>query len=191
MAQRTGRDRVSRFTPTGALVAANVGAYAFTSVIGGNFLWTRDWVLQLYGQFNLLVTEGWYWQLLSAMFVHVNFFHLGGNMVFLTVFGLRAEEFSMKLLILPFISHQDLLSLLWGPIFVSAGASGAIFGLFGANAAYLGSFSGSIIGALIYSFYLLLLTTGAGINFLAHFGGFVAGLLMGYALAKGRKAPFD
>jgi len=182
--------------PTGALVAVNVGAYAFTSVIGGDFLWTRDWVLQLYGQFNLLVMKGWYWQLLSSMFVHVNFLHLVGNMVFLTVFGLKVEELfnEVTYLAIYFASGLvgNLLSLLWGPIFVSAGASGAIFGLLGANIAYLGrSFGGSIIGALIYSLYLLFLTTGAGINFLAHSGGLAAGLFMGYAMAKRRKAPFN
>jgi membrane associated rhomboid family serine protease len=72
---------------------------------------------------------------------------------------------------------------------VSVVASGAIFGLFGANMIYLGkAFGGSITSALIYVFFLLFLTTGVEVNSLVHFGGLAAGLLIGYALAKRRKS---
>jgi rhomboid protease GluP len=72
---------------------------------------------------------------------------------------------------------------------VSAGASGAIFGMFGAVLIYLRKMlGGSIIGALIISFYFLLLNSASPqINLFAHFGGLVAGLLIGYILAKSRK----
>jgi rhomboid protease GluP len=70
----------------------------------------------------------------------------------------------------------------------SVGASGAIFALFGGAAVYARrSFSQSIIGALIYAFFLLLLSSGPGVNIFAHLGGLGTGLLIGYVLATRRK----
>lgn len=191
-------------TPTGMLVFANVAMYFFTSIIGGSFLETNLEIQRegneiiiskpaIFAQVNFLVMHGWYWQLFSAMFVHVNLVHLVGNMLFLLIFGFRAEElFSKKVYLTIYFASGllgNVLSLLWGPSMVSAGASGAIFGLFGANMIYLGeTFGRSITSALIFAFFLLFLTTGIGVNFLAHFGGLAAGLLIGYALARKHKS---
>ncbi|MGB9853854.1 MAG: rhomboid family intramembrane serine protease [Candidatus Bathyarchaeales archaeon] len=180
------------FKPTYMLILANFAVYAYTSIIGGNFIFTGDEALERYGQVNSFVMNGWYWQLFTSLFVHVNIIHLLGNMFFLTVFGLRAEE----LFILPeylatyFLSGLtgNLLTLLLGPTIVSAGASGAIFGLFGACAVYIRRAIGqSLVSALLYSFFLLMISTAPGVNVLAHFGGLVAGLLIGYVLASKRK----
>lgn len=181
-----------KFTPTVALVVTNVGMYVFTSVLGGNFVETNRWVLIRFGQTNLLVMHGWYWQLFSAIFVHINLVHLAGNMFFLLIFGFRAEELFSKTVyfFIYFASGLlgNLLSLLMPLYTVSAGASGAIFGLFGANVVYVGeTFGRSVTSALIYAFFLLLITAGAEVNFFAHFGGLATGLLIGYALAKRRK----
>ncbi|NIU82458.1 MAG: rhomboid family intramembrane serine protease, partial [Candidatus Thorarchaeota archaeon] len=92
--------------------------------------------------------------LFTAMFVHVHLFHLLGNMLFLLIFGARGEElFSEKEFFFIYLGgglSGNLLTLLMGPSTVSAGASGAIFGMFGACVIYLGQTSGqSIIGALV------------------------------------------
>jgi len=53
---------------------------------------------------------------------------------------------------------------------------------------YMGKTLGqSIMGALVYSFFLLILSTGRNVNLFAHFGGLAAGLIIGYSLAKNRK----
>ncbi len=185
-------------------MVANVGMYVFTSVLGGNFVETNLGVLvngnkilitppTLFAQVNLLVMRGWYWQLFSAIFVHANLVHLAGNMLFLFIFGFRAEELFSKTVyfFIYFASGLlgNLLSLLMPPLTISVGASGAIFGLFGANVVYVGeTFGRSVTSALIYAFFLLLITTGAGVNIFAHLGGLAAGLLIGYSLAKKRKA---
>ncbi|MEM3356365.1 MAG: rhomboid family intramembrane serine protease, partial [Candidatus Bathyarchaeia archaeon] len=49
------------------------------------------------------------------------------------------------------------------------------------------SFSQSIIGVLIYAFFLLFLSSGPGVNNYAHLGGLLTGLLIGYLLAAKRK----
>lgn len=181
-----------RFMLTYILVTLNIVAYAYTSVIGGDFVETSFDVILLYGQVNYFVMKGWYWQLFTSMFVHVNIVHLFGNMFFLLVFGLRAEElFSLReYLSIYFLSGLagNLLTLLFGPAMISAGASGAIFGLFGACTIYIRRAVGqSIIGALLYSFFLLTVSSGPNVNNFAHLGGLIVGLLIGYFLATKRK----
>jgi len=179
------------------LITANLMVYAYTSVVGGNFLETDYEVLLRWGQFNSFVMKGWYWQLLTSIFVHVDVIHLFGNMFFLLIFGFRAEELfsTEEFLLVYFLSGLcgNLLTLLlMHPLTLSAGASGAIFGTFGACVIYLRKTLGqSIMSALVYSFFLLMMNAGMGVNILAHFGGLAAGLIIGYALAKSRKISVD
>ena len=181
---------LTKMTATIALIVVNVLVYVFTSMLGGNFINTDLNVLLFFGQANYLVLEGWYWQLFTSMFVHVNFIHLTMNMLFLFIFGIRAEElFSKKLYLGIYIESGlvgNILTLLMGPAMVSAGASGAIFGIFGASIIYVGQAVGrSIMNALAYAFIMLLLSSmAAGVNILAHLGGLAAGLIIGYAAAK-------
>ncbi len=185
-----------KLTPTVFLVLVNVGVYIFTSVIGGDFIQTSDSVLLELGQFNRSVLNGAYWQLLTSIFVHVDIIHLALNTLFLIIFGLRSEElFTTEeyffVYMLSGLAGSLLTLFLMSPLTLSAGASGAIFGMYGASIIYMRkTFGQSIAGALIYSFLLLMLTAGAGVNIVAHFGGLAAGLIIGYALAKSRREQF-
>jgi rhomboid protease GluP len=183
-----------RFTPTTILIIANTLVFAYTSVVGGSFPQTSAIMLRTWGQYNhYVIVHGWYWQLFTSMFVHADLLHLLLNMVFLLIFGFRAEELFSEgeFLAIYFVSGLigSLLTLLMPLNTVSVGASGAIFGMFGACVIYLRQMlGGSIIGALILSFYFLLLNSASPqINLFAHFGGLLAGLLIGYFLAKSRK----
>ncbi len=184
-----------RLSPSTILIAANVLVYVLTAVITGSFLVIGEDALLLLGQNNAYVLSGGYWQLFTSLFVHVNLIHLLGNMVFLLIFGLRAEElFKTEEFVLIYFASGlfgNLLTLLAAPFIVSAGASGAIFGIFGAAVIYIRkTFGESIVGALIFSFFLLMLSFSAGVNIIAHFGGLVAGLVFGYFLARGREVVF-
>ncbi len=182
-----------KYKPTLILIALNVAFYVYTSIAGGNFLNTDINMIAIYGQVNAFVFQGAYYQLFTSMFVHANIAHLGGNMLFLLIFGLRGEEmFSLpEYLTVYFLGGLagNLLSLWLLPLDVpSVGASGAIFALFGAVAVYARrSISQSIIGALIYVFFLFFISSGPGVNVFAHLGGIAAGLLIGYILATRRK----
>ncbi len=185
-----------KLTPTVFLVAVNIAVYIFTSVVGGDFIQTSIVALRQYGQYNLSVWNGSYWQLLTSIFVHVDIVHIALNMLFLVIFGLRAEElFTTEEYFTVYMLSGlagGLLTLFMMPIYtLSAGASGAIFGMYGAGIIYMRKTLGqSIVGALIYSFFLLILTTGTDVNIVAHFGGLAAGLMIGYALAKSRRPLF-
>ena len=83
----------------------------------------------------------------------------------------------------------NVLSLALGPNLLSVGASGAIFALFGAIVViyHRRSVRQSILGALVYAFFLFFISAGEGVNILAHLGGLGFGLLVGYWLATRRK----
>jgi rhomboid protease GluP len=182
-----------KYKITFVLIALNVGMYIYTSVAGGDFLITSNRMIWQWGQVNgLVLIYGWWWQLFTSMFVHATIIHIAGNMFFLLIFGLRAEEmFSLPEYLAIYILgglFGNVLSLLLGLDFVSVGASGAIFALFGACVIYARrSIGQSIFGALIFAFFLLIISSGENVNYLAHIGGLVAGLAMGYVLARRRK----
>lgn len=96
----------------------------------------RDGLLAMgANQGTLVVFDGQWWRALTSLFVHVGILHLAVNMYSLWRIGAFVEN----LLSGPLFALVYLLSglggafasILWAPINVSAGASGAIFGLFG------------------------------------------------------------
>ena len=185
-------------TITYALIALNVLVYVYTSYLSGNAWMASGNVLEQFGQDNLLVMQnGAYYQLVTSMFVHVGLEHIFGNMLFLLIFGLRAEEMfdTTEYLGIYLLSGLagNLLSLLPTILFpsynmVSAGASGAIFGMFGAVVIYSRRAIGqSILTALFFAFFLFIINIGPQVNIFAHAGGLVVGLLIGYFLGATRK----
>jgi rhomboid protease GluP len=182
-----------QYMPTYVLIAANVAVYAFTSILSGS-LTTGDDVLGRLGQINANVWNGEVWRLFTAIFVHADIVHIFGNMFFLLIFGLRAEDmFDIKEYVLIYLLSGlsgGLLTLaLWPPETLSIGASGAIFGVLGATIIYARhSIGQSIMGALIYAFFFFIINAlGTNVNYLAHLGGLATGLLIGYALAASRR----
>ncbi len=182
----------AKYKPTYILIAINIAIYIYGAIAGGNALETGDNVVYVWGQVNDFVFQGAYWQLFTSMFIHASIFHLAGNMLFLLIFGLRGEEmFSLpEYLGIYFLGGLagNLLSLVFGPNFISVGASGAIFAMFGAAVIYdRHSVRQSIMGALVYAFFLFFINVGSNVNILAHLGGLVVGLALGYAIASRRK----
>jgi rhomboid protease GluP len=186
-----------KYMPTYMIIGLNILMYIYTSVIGDGFITTGKSAISLFGQVNYaIIYYGWYWQLFTAMFVHANIIHLLGNMFFLLIFGLRAEElFSIdEYVLIYFLSGLTgnlltlLATLLFGYDIISVGASGAIFGIFGACIIYVRrAIEQSIISALLYAFFLFMISSGPGANIFAHLGGLVVGLLIGYVLGATRR----
>ncbi len=164
--------------------------YVYTSLLSGDFVNTNYYVLLFFGQWNLAVLQyGAYWQLITSMFVHVSIVHIASNVLFLFIFGLRAEELfsTVEYYAVYLLSGLagNLLTLAAGPGFpVSAGASGAIMGVFGADIIFMRRALGqSIVGSLLFAFMFFVITGSEGTNLLAHFGGLVGGLVLGYVFA--------
>ena len=179
-----------KFMPTYILIGINVVFYIYTSLIGGNFLNTNPEMIYRFGQVNgLVIYDGLYYQIITSIFVHGNIAHLFGNMLFLLIFGLRAEEFFSlpEYFFIFFLGGLtgNLLSLLLLPLNLpSVGASGAVFAMFGATIIYARrTVSESIAGALIYALFWLFLSSGPNVNNFAHIGGLITGLVIGYVIA--------
>lgn len=142
--------------------------------------------------YSPLIKAGEYYRLLFAGFIHIGVIHLFVNMYSLLAIGTRLESLigKWKFLIVYLVSLiiGNLMSMLFIGNSISAGASGALFGLFGAllyfgyhYRVYLGSMMASqVIPILIINFSLSFFLSG--IDLAAHIGGFVAGLLTLWAL---------
>jgi rhomboid protease GluP len=182
-----------KYKPTYVLIALNIAIYIVGAIIGSDAIYTPDSVVLMWGQVNYFVLNGAYWQLFTSMFIHASIVHLVGNMLFLLIFGLRGEEmFSLPEYLGIYLLGGlagNLLYLLFGSVSVPAvGASGAIFAIFAAAIIYdRRSVKQSILGALIFTFFLFFINIGENTNLLAHFGGLVAGLILGYIIASLRK----
>ena len=143
----------------------------------------------------MLEGEGYY-RLFTSMFLHFGIDHLANNMVMLGAIGwnLEYEIGKIKFLIIYLGSGLagNILSafgdLMTGEYAVSAGASGAVFGIIGAllyvvirNKGQIGTISGRglvfmVILSLYYGF------TSSGVDNLAHIGGLIAGFVLGVLL---------
>jgi len=142
--------------------------------------------------FTTLTYQGQYWRLISNCFLHIGMIHLLFNMYALLYIGLLLEPIIGKwklglAFILTGISGS-LVSLAWHDMILSAGASGAIFGLYGLYIALLitnlidkESKKGILVSILIFVGYNLLFGLRGGIDNAAHIGGLFSGLLLGFS----------
>lgn len=147
----------------------------------------------------LTLEQGQYWRLLTSVFVHVGITHILMNSIgFLFAAALLEHNLGRQLFVFVYISTGILASLtsaLWNENMVSAGASGAIFGLYGFILAKLLSANeqqrkmndGLIITIFIYVLYNLIMGLTGNIDNAAHIGGLLSGIIMGVLLKnKGR-----
>ena len=132
------------------------------------------------------------WRLLTAVFLHSSFFHIGLNMLALWMIGRSLE---------PLLGHARfvalyLLSGLGGSVGVAliapgiwvVGASGAVFGLLGALLVIGRHIGANITGILIVLGINLVIgfVPGYNIAWQAHIGGLLVGALIGLVFARTR-----
>jgi len=143
------------------------------------------------------IFEGDWWRLATSLFVHIGLLHLVFNMFVLWYVGRELEPLfggiSLGLLYLYSGVVAGMLGVLQEPEVVSAGASGAIFGIFGGSLGYL-LFNHRRVPSRIRVFLvtfvlplaLLTLLIGIlvdGIDNLAHGVGLVTGLCLGVLMS--------
>ncbi|MYS43150.1 rhomboid family intramembrane serine protease, partial [Streptomyces sp. SID5998] len=134
------------------------------------------------------VAQGQWYRLITAMFLHANYFHILFNMLSLWWIGgpLEAALGRARYLALYFVSGlagSALTYLLAAPNQQSLGASGAIFGLFGATAVLMRRLRYDMRPVIALLVINLIITFGWGsIAWQAHIGGLVAGVVVGYAM---------
>lgn len=149
-----------------------------------------------------VLEQGEYYRLVTCIFLHFGFDHLMSNMIMLAVVGwnLEFEIGRIKFLIIYFISGLggNLVSAWWDIhtdyFAVSAGASGAVFGIIGAllyiairNHGQLGNVSGRglLFMAALSLYYGF---TAGGVDNAAHIGGLLMGFVLSVLLYWKRKS---
>lgn len=186
---------------TAALIVINIAVFFFLSLFGD----TEDaaFMFQHGAMYEPTVTQGHeFYRIFTSMFLHFGISHLVNNMVLLGALGwnLELEIGKIRLLIIYLISGigGNLLSLYreiaTETYAVSAGASGAIFGLMGAlfyvvaaNRGRLGRLSGrGMLVMVMLSLYFGL--TSSGVDNWAHIGGLISGFVMAVILYRGKNA---
>jgi len=189
---------------TVALIAVNVIVFLFLSFRGmtedGMFLLEHGAMYVPY-----MIEKGEYYRIFTSMFLHFGFDHLLNNMVILAAIGwnLEYEIGQLKFVILYLFSGLggNLLSAYWdirvGDYAISAGASGAIFGVIGAllyvairNRGRIGDISGKgLVFMIILSLYYGY--SSGGVDNMAHIGGLIAGFLLSVLLYRKKNRKFS
>ena len=151
-----------------------------------------DVLIQNGANVDFLTKNGEYYRLLSSIFIHVGVIHFVFNMYALSVVGPQVESFfgRFRYFLIFIISgiSGSILSITFNTNTVSAGASGAIFGLMGALlffGYYYRGYLGSIIKSQIIPIIIINLIIGfssTGIDNAAHIGGLIGGVLSSMAL---------
>lgn len=165
---------------------------ALCVIIYGADLLLGNALTLLGANYGPLVKDGQIWRIITCVFLHAGIFHLACNMYALYVVGPRVEDFfgKIKFLLIYLISGicGSLLSIGLNDKVVSVGASGAIFGLFGALL-YFGYAYRGYIGAMVKSqilpvvfLNLMLSFMIPGIDMWGHIGGLIGGVISAYML---------
>ena len=197
------RSRLALITPelfiARILIAINVLVFVVMLIGGVNPLQpTIDSLIRYGADYGpKTITHGEWWRLFTSMFLHIGILHIGFNMFVLWQVGPFVERLlgNMGFLIVYLVSGLAgaSVSLAWNPYVVSAGASGAIFGVYGALLGFLSirrdSIPSEVLGPIMKSALVFLgynLVYGlivSGTDLAAHLGGLAAGFVCGLALS--------
>jgi rhomboid protease GluP len=179
---------------TYALVAHNVAAYIWVAFTGG-FGDTNSLIAHgaLYGP---LVARGEYWRIVTSAFLHGGLMHIGLNMFALVQVGTYLETLvgSVRMLAIYTIAliGSGIAVFLFSPNDVTVGASGAIFGIFGALVAIGLRLGPRGRGLITQTLPIVGLNLAFGfsmpnISNAGHIGGLASGFLAGLAIFMTRR----
>lgn len=190
---------VKGFFVTPLLIDINILIFILMVISGANILLPDNQILISWGaNFRPLTLSGEWWRVITNCFLHIGIVHLLLNMYALLYIGLLLEprlgslRFFTAYLLTGIAGSVN--SLYWHELTISAGASGAIFGLYGVFLAMLTTnlIEKTARKALLTSvgvFVIYNLANGVkgGIDNAAHIGGLICGLIIGYAYYPGLK----
>ncbi|PRQ01130.1 rhomboid family intramembrane serine protease [Enhygromyxa salina] len=178
---------------------------------------SSDMLIDFGGNLGVRTSNGQWWRLLTATFVHGGIYHIGFNLYFLWVIGRISEQIygpaAYGLIYFASGLLASLLSVAWEPTAVSVGASGALFGVFGAlmgftlrrrsvlppefvatvrrNAIIVIGLSAviSVLRPAMDKFAPNVEASVPYVDVAAHVGGLLAGLGLGYLISRLSERP--
>lgn len=190
------------FAVTPVIIAINVLVFVVMVISGVHFMMPNTESLVAWGaDFGPYTLSGEWWRLFTSTYIHIGIIHLAMNMYALLYIGNLLEPILGKVRFMAAYTIAGILgsvaSIWWNDVQVSAGASGAIFGMYGvflallttniikesARKSLLGSIGVFVIFNLAYGF------RDSNVDNAAHIGGLLSGLLIGFAMLPGIKNP--
>ncbi len=187
--------RASFGRPTSQTAPVSFTIMAITAgifVIGMLSPEANRWLFQAFAQANVLVSLGDWYRVFTAALLHGGFMHIAFNMYALYLFGPRLEQQvgspAFAALYVATAGTGGMISYLFGPLNqVSIGASGAIFGLFGAWMFVAWKMRGTPGGRAMFNQLGVLLAINLalpllvpGIDWRAHVGGLLGGIFIAW-----------
>ncbi len=172
------------------LLTANVVIFLVMAASTGTMNWDAQTLFEWGGNLGRASLHGQPWRIVTATFLHASLPHIFGNMVLLLITGAFLErKLGSLLFTLVYFAcgiAGGVLSAWSHPNVVGIGASGAIAGLLGAMIAlYATRRAPEVSGAWIAQTFVInaLYSFAPNVDGLAHLGGFLGGLLLGFLLA--------
>ena len=182
-----------RYSVTIVLIVINIIVYFAEEMSGGS---TSNNVALTFGAaFTPFILQGQWWRLFTSMFVHFGISHIANNMLSLFILGRIVEQYygHFRFLVLYLVSGLGgniltvLLELHSGDFNLSAGASGAIFGIMSAFVLFairpetrrcfpLKNVLAGVFFSIMPGFF------NSGISISAHIGGFITGIILAFLL---------
>ena len=183
-----------------AIVALNVLCFILVIVLNGGYAATldSDTMLRMGALSYDTFTSGKWYQIITSMFLHFGITHLFNNMILLIYAGCQLEQMVGKIRYLLLYMGSGIVgnaASLWyyhsiSEYAVSAGASGAIFGVIGALLVILAwNRTNNAETTPRRLFFLAFITiyygmTTIGVDNAAHIGGLISGIFGGFLLSK-------
>lgn len=181
---------------TPILININIAVFIIMAISGVSiFMPDNESLISWGANFRPVTLEGEWWRLFTCCFLHIGVLHLLMNIYALLYIGSLLEPYlgKMRFLTAYLLTGiaASITSLWWHDLTISAGASGAIFGLYGVFLALLttdliekSARKSLLISIAIFVLYNLLYGFSGGIDNAAHIGGLISGIIVGYSFVS-------
>lgn len=171
------------------IIGLNVAVFLLVTLMTGNPVGASGSIFEhgaLYGPF---VANGEWWRILSSGFLHFGVLHLAGNMLLLWFLSQEMEpmlgRMRFAILYVTSLVGGSLGVLILSPMSLTAGASGAVFGLMGGLIvlqlrAHQNPWNSGVAGLVLIDLVFTFAVPGVSIG--GHVGGLIAGAAAGLVL---------
>ena len=176
---------------TYVLMVVNILLFLVTAFLSGSYYSVDTGTLYKFG--GLVKNTNEYYRSIASAFLHAGLIHLIFNMYALYIVGSQVEQFFGKVKFIFIYFMSAIMGSLFTVLFsssnvISVGASGAIFGLFGAiiyfGYNYRGYIGNQILSQMIpvVALNLFIGLTSPNIGNAAHIGGLIGGIITSMAV---------
>jgi membrane associated rhomboid family serine protease len=187
------------------LIGINMAVFALELALGGTLSGTGNWIYEhgvlvrnaLYGDGTPAgVANGEWWRLETATFLHYGLIHLAMNMFSLYFAGSILEQVIgrwrfLLLYVVSGLAGSAGALLLSKPTALTAGASGAIFGILGGLLVLERrgriATGGQVLGLIVLNLVITFAIPGISVG--GHLGGLVGGIVLMLAFDRFRYSP--